>query len=51
MHTFNELAYDLEQGFVTNIIILDFAKAFDKVSRRKLLIKLKNYGIGTQLFR
>ena len=51
MYTFNGLAYTLEQGLITDIIILDFAKAFDTVSHRKLLIKLKNYGIGTQLIR
>ena len=51
MYTFNDLAYNLEQGLVTDIIILDFAKAFDTVSHRKLLIKLKSYGIGTQLIR
>ena len=51
VYTLNDLAYHLEQGLVTGIIILDFAKAFDTVSHRKLLMKLKNYGIGTQLIR
>ena len=31
MYTFNDLAYNQEQGLVTDIIILDFAKAFDTV--------------------
>ena len=51
MYTFNDLAYNQEQGLVTDIIILDFAKAFDTVSHRKLLIKSKSHGIGTQLIR
>ena len=29
----------------TDILFLDFGKAFDKVSHRKLIIKLKYYGI------
>ena len=49
MYTFNSLAYTSEQGLVADIII--FAKAYDTVSNRKLLIKLKNYGIGKQLIR
>ena len=51
MYTFNDLAYNQEQGLVTDIIILDFAKAFDTVSYRNFLIKLKSYGIGTKLIR
>jgi hypothetical protein len=31
----------------TDLIIMDFAKAFDKVSHRRLLYKLKYYGIQT----
>ena len=30
-------------------ILLDFSKAFDKVCHRKLLLKLKNYGIPAKL--
>ena len=51
VYTFNDLAYNQEQGLVTDIIILDFAKAFDTVSYRNFLIKLKSYGISTQLIR
>jgi hypothetical protein len=31
----------------TDLIIMDFAKAFDKVSHRRLLYKLEYYGIQT----
>ena len=36
---------NLHSGIQTEFIILDFSKAFDKVSHRKLLRKLNNYGI------
>ena len=32
-----------------NVILLDFAKAFDKVSYKRLLIKLRAFGISGQL--
>jgi hypothetical protein len=32
---------------LTDLIIMDFAKAFDKVSHRRLLYKLEYYGIQT----
>ena len=36
---------NLGHGKQTDVIIMDFAKAFDKVSHWRLAIKLKNYGI------
>ena len=36
----------MENGLQTDICILDFSKAFDKVGHRRLLEKLKWYGIG-----
>ena len=41
----NELAVNKEGGFVTDVLILDFAKAFDSVNHRKLLFKLEKVGI------
>jgi len=32
-------------------ILLDFSKAFDKVCHRKLLLKLKHYGITGNIFK
>ena len=41
----HELLDNLHSGIQTDLIILDFSKAFDKVPHRKLLRKLDNYGI------
>ena len=40
----------LEKGDSVDVIFLDFAKAFDKVSHRHLLYKLQCYGIPGRLF-
>ena len=39
----------LESGGQIDAIYTDFAKAFDKVSHTKLLIKLKSYGITQEI--
>lgn len=41
----HELLNNLHSGVQTDMIILDFSKAFDKVPHKKLLRKLDNYGI------
>ena len=41
----HELASNLDSGRRTDLIILDFAKAFDKVPHERLLRKLDFYGI------
>ena len=41
----DELARGLSQGHQTDLILLDFSKAFDKVSQTKLLFKLHQHGI------
>ena len=43
--TVNDLARGLNAGKQIDLILLDFSKAFDKVSHKKLLAKLKFYGI------
>lgn len=49
IHTLNDLALNKEKGLVTDVIILDFSKAFDSVNHRKLLFKLQKFGIHPKL--
>ena len=47
---FEDLARSISAGKQTDLILLDFSKAFDKVNHSKLLWKLHQYGIrGTAL--
>lgn len=47
---YNDLASSRHRKVQTDLIIMDFAKAFDKVSHKRLAIKLHHYGIrGTNL--
>ena len=39
------------KGYPTDIIFTDFAKAFDKVPHRRLLHKLKSYGVSDNLYK
>ena len=41
-----DLAQSADRKIQTDLIIMDFAKAFDKVSHRHLLYKLSHYGIN-----
>ncbi|XP_072051476.1 uncharacterized protein [Amphiura filiformis] len=43
--TINDLARGLEQKQQIDLILLDFAKAFDKVSHQRLLLKAEFYGL------
>ena len=47
--TTNDIALNLNARSQTDVILLDFSKAFDKVSHRLLLPKLQYYGITGQL--
>ena len=40
-----DLARNLDHGKQSDIILLDFAKAFDTVPHQRLLLKLRHYGI------
>ena len=37
------------QGYLVDLIFLDFAKAFDKVWHRALLLKLNSYGLNGEI--
>ena len=41
----DELANNIQQGRQTDLIVLDFSKAFDKVSHEKLAYNLFHYGV------
>ncbi|KAK3083079.1 hypothetical protein FSP39_013376 [Pinctada imbricata] len=43
--TIDKIARNIEEGHQTDIILLDFAKAFDKVPHTRLLHKLEYYGV------
>lgn len=41
----DEITHDLQAGKQTDLVVLDFAKAFDKVNHSLLVHKLSHYGI------
>ena len=41
----NDLAKNLHGGHQTDMLVMDFSKAFDKVGHERLLLKLAGYGI------
>ena len=47
----HELADNLHNGIQTDLVMLDFSKAFDKVPHRKLLMKMDNYEIRGNTWR
>ena len=49
LEVFQDIGQALDCGVETDIIYLDFAKAFDSVCPAKLVSKLKMYGIGDPL--
>ena len=44
------LTHNLDQKIPINTVYIDFSKAFDSISHRRLLIKLKAFGITGALF-
>ena len=49
IHLFHTWAKSFDERKSTDVIFLDFEKAFDSVPHNRLLVKLKNYGIKGQL--
>nr|CDJ94387.1 RNA-directed DNA polymerase (reverse transcriptase) domain containing protein [Haemonchus contortus] len=49
LETLNNWTKDLEKGYPTDVIYLDFCKAFDKVQHSKLLAKLRTVGIHPRI--
>ena len=49
LEVFQDIGQALDCGVETDIIYLDFAKAFDSVCPAKLVSNLKMYGIGDPL--
>jgi hypothetical protein len=43
--TIDDIARNMKEGDQTDIILLDFAKAFDKVPHDRLLHKMEFYGV------
>ena len=43
-----DILYAMDHKLQTNVILLDFQKAFDKVPHQQLLSKLSSYGIQNQ---
>ena len=43
------ISRNLGLGFHTDVLLLDFSKAFDSVPHQRLLMKLRNYDISGNL--
>ena len=49
LETLDLVSYQLALGKNVDIVFLDFLKAFDMVPHKRLILKLKGYGIGENL--
>ena len=51
LESLNDWTINLKNGHQTRVVSIDFARAFDSVCHKKLLLKLKNYGIGNPVLK
>ena len=41
----HDIAFNMQKGVQNDVVVMDFAKAFDKVAHNRLLFKLSSYGV------
>ena len=41
----HDIAFNMQKGVQYDVVVMDFAKAFDKVAHNRLLFKLSSYGV------
>ena len=41
----HDIAFNMQEGIQNDVVVMDFAKAFDKVAHNRLLYKLSSYGV------
>ena len=41
----NDIAFNMQKGHQNDVVVIDFAKAFDRVAHNRLLYKLSSYGV------
>ena len=42
----HDIAFNMQKGHQNDVVVMDFAKAFDKVAHNRLLYKLSSYGVN-----
>ncbi len=51
LETFNDWVISIDRNKIIDVLYIDFAKAFDTVNHRRLILKLKSYGVEGNLLR
>ena len=46
----HDIAFNMQEGIQNDVVVMDFAKAFDKVAHNRLLYKLSSYGVMGNIF-